>query len=58
MPARPDEPAVDDEMEDVHMIDYEDTPGHGGGGRGEAYDNQSDDEDGPGHGQRVGCQQQ
>lgn len=58
LPARPDEPEADDEMEEVHMMDYEGTRDQGGQ-RAEAYDEQDEDDGYPSHGgQRVGCQQQ
>ena len=59
LPARPDEPIIDDDMEEVHMADFDESQGNIGGGRGgEVYNEGSDDDEYGGHGHRVGCQQQ
>ncbi len=58
LPARPNNPIIDEDVEEVHMAEFDESQGYIGGGRGgEVYHEGSDDDDGA-HGHRVGCQQQ
>lgn len=58
LPAKPSSPVIGEDMEEVHMVDLEGTRATGGG-RSEAYEDGSDDEEYNGrHGQRMGCHQQ
>lgn len=43
-------------VEEVNLVDYEDTRGNDGGARGEVY--HEDDDDMGGHGPRVQCAHQ
>ena len=55
LPSKPDEPVVDNEAEEVHMIDFEGTRG-AEGSRREAYHDSGDEDDEPRGG--MGCAHQ
>lgn len=57
LPARPEDPEITADAEEVELTDFDRSQGMGGGARREAY-NDSSDEEGGHHGHGVQCAHQ